>query len=64
MSLTGEFQDPAASPPGKSPDTYWVEDCEGPGSGLHSVGQKNKTCLCWEQNPGRSGRSPSLYRLG
>jgi hypothetical protein len=54
---------PCRSKPGeRAPDTHWIGGWVGPRVGLDAVG-KRKILHCWEANPGRPARSPSLYRL-
>jgi hypothetical protein len=44
------------------PCTSWIEGWLGPRVGL-DAGKRKISCLCWESNPNRPVRSPSLYRL-
>jgi hypothetical protein len=42
-----------------TPGTHWL----GPSAGLHTVEKRKIYWSCRESNPGRSARSPSLFRL-
>jgi hypothetical protein len=43
------------------PGTQWIGGWMGPRTGLDYVKWRTISFPCWESNPGRPGRSPSLY---
>jgi hypothetical protein len=61
--VSGQFEAPAALPPGNSPGIRWKGGWMGPRNVLDPKERKNCFFPCRQSNPGRPARSPLLYRL-
>jgi hypothetical protein len=51
------------TPRKRGPGIHWIGAWVGPCASLDAVEKRKISFLCRESNPGRSVRSPSLYRL-